>query len=655
MLKKHLFTLISLILFSISYACVFEVELPKDITSDMVFCGDQDVVIRLHEYFKETYKDMLSPGIDAIVIWTKDGVLIKDNKESKKFTDSNEITFIRGTGWSDNEWSGDRGILWHLYHIRNDGQGWYGVYAVAKKLVGPPLFNINVTIYKDASLQGGVYYPNSNTIYIPGINTDERKGMLTHEMMHAFQDNCLIEWSHFTEGFAKSCEVIIQSNFSGSEEEPQYPGIDHYDICCIKYDEVGLKPISCKKQQFYYLGETWKYLSGLSELRYDTCGFCWYKLWLEDGMCDNLWNFYSDFNSNLRTYYDNHNQNPPGYDDSKKILYDSYTPSTIESSSFSNWFNSQWILRNDAPDGFPLVVLPFFDGGYYSHVGVISYYRNYNEEEPSSGDLVHLLVQDIFQNTVFSGQGYTDSDGRVDFDNIDAPVGQRLFIFIYDTNGYSTALYTPSKRGIYENELVGIVYPGASGHIHLSFTPASGGLGLQTDISVMDGYFDYDMIQGQDAGKGHYILSYYDFYNNLIYERALDKDKAYTYPVVGNQPTESCPPELKNIISDLTNGKPVQFNSTIEKPEKLSLKVYPNPVYDNANIEITTSGNINNSYNNKIELYDISGRLINTIAENFVISNNIISFNTSDLSPGVYFIRFVCDDKSIIQPLIRAR
>ena len=653
MLRKHLFTLISLILFSISYACVFEVELPKDITSDMVFNGDQDVVIKLHEYFKETYNDILSQGIDAIVIWTKDGVLIKDNKESQKFTDSNDITFLRGTGWSDNEWSGDRGILWHLYHIRNDGQGWYGVYAVAKKLAGPPLFNINVTIYKDASLSGGVYYPNSNTMYIPGISTDQYKGILTHEMMHAFQDNCLIEWSHFTEGFAKSCEVIIQSNFSGDEEEPLYPGIDHYDICCIKYDEVGLEQLSCKKQQFYYLGEIWKYLSGLAELRYDTCGFCWYKLWIEDGMYDNLWNFYKDFNSNLRTYYDNHNNNPPGYDDSKKILYDSYTPSTIEGKSFGDWFNSQWILRNDATDLVSLVVLPFFDGGYYSQVGVISYYRPYNEEEPLSDYNVTLFIIDIFQNVVFSGSGYTDYNGRVDFDNINAPIGQRLYLIAYGLYS-STILYTPSKRGTSEKELVGIVYPGVSGHIHLSFTPASGGLGLQTDISVLDGYFDYDNIQ-QDNGKGKYTLSYYDSNNNLIYERSLDKDKAPMYPVVGNQPTESCPLELKKLISDIVNGIPVQFNNTIEKPEKISLKIYPNPVYDNANIEIANFDNINNNFNAKIELYDMSGRLINTIAENFVVSNNIISFDTSNISPGVYFIRFVCGESSIIQPLIRCK
>ncbi|MGQ9707182.1 MAG: T9SS type A sorting domain-containing protein [bacterium] len=640
MLKKHLFKLISITLFSVSYACVFEVELPPDITPEMVFSDDQDVAIRLHDYFVEKYADFNAPGLDVIVLWTKDGEVLEDTKESQNFVDSNEITFIRGTGWSDNEWNDH--ILWHLYHIRNDGQGWYGVYAVAKKLVGPPLFNINVTIYKH-NYSYGYYDPATRSIFIPGISSDNYKGMLTHEMMHAFQHRCIPDWSHFSEGFAKSCEVIIQSDFAVEEDE----GLFHENPGSFNYDVVGLDDISCIWKKFWN-GEQWSSLSYLAFYRYETCGFCWFKMWLEDGLYDNSWDFYSDFNWWLRYYYDHISHNPPSYDELKLMADDSYTPPTIEGKSYIDWFNSQPILINWLPEGEKWVVDQYISNGY-GVVPFIAYTSYYNiGEDPVTDKFIRLSVFDYQFNKIDDFEETTDEYGTAVFGDIYASQGQRLCLLFNDGLGHTMIIFVASCRGNFsDKEFFGITYPGNTGVVEIS-------TGGPTIITTVDrGYFDVNKFLGS-AGRGKYHMVY-KIGQSIICERDVDKDGAFLFTLMCEQPVESCPQELKDKMSDLTNGKPVQFNNSIEKPEKLSIKVYPNPVYDTANIEIITAVNIDNNYNAKIELYDMSGRLINTIVENFVISNNIISFDTSNLSPGVYFIRLVCGENSIVQPLIRCK
>ncbi|MBK9228821.1 MAG: T9SS type A sorting domain-containing protein [Ignavibacteria bacterium] len=71
---------------------------------------------------------------------------------------------------------------------------------------------------------------------------------------------------------------------------------------------------------------------------------------------------------------------------------------------------------------------------------------------------------------------------------------------------------------------------------------------------------------------------------------------------------------------------------------------YPNPFNPVTNIEydLPVDGNI------ELKIYDITGRLIKTLVNEFKTAGSyIVSFNASDLSSGVYFYSMNFDGKQI--------
>ncbi|MCX7728996.1 MAG: T9SS type A sorting domain-containing protein, partial [Bacteroidia bacterium] len=69
-----------------------------------------------------------------------------------------------------------------------------------------------------------------------------------------------------------------------------------------------------------------------------------------------------------------------------------------------------------------------------------------------------------------------------------------------------------------------------------------------------------------------------------------------------------------------------------------TLKIYPNPVSKDLNIEISANESIRS-----IEFFDITGSLQKTINN---VNNNTI--NCSDFSDGIYFIRVLTDKGKVI-------
>jgi len=84
--------------------------------------------------------------------------------------------------------------------------------------------------------------------------------------------------------------------------------------------------------------------------------------------------------------------------------------------------------------------------------------------------------------------------------------------------------------------------------------------------------------------------------------------------------------------------------------ENLNLKVYPNPVQD----EAIVSYNLNQSANIKIELVDLLGRSIKVLYNSFNANGNyIIQSDISDVQPGTYFVRMFCGEKVLTQKLLK--
>jgi hypothetical protein len=96
------------------------------------------------------------------------------------------------------------------------------------------------------------------------------------------------------------------------------------------------------------------------------------------------------------------------------------------------------------------------------------------------------------------------------------------------------------------------------------------------------------------------------------------------------------------------NGTPGELNSYVvnynkfKSPDiKFSFVVYPNPVSDEAIIQIT-SGEVRNA---EIEIYDVFGNVVKTIG---AINNERIVIVTSDLPDGLYFCKYIDSAKKIL-------
>ena len=70
--------------------------------------------------------------------------------------------------------------------------------------------------------------------------------------------------------------------------------------------------------------------------------------------------------------------------------------------------------------------------------------------------------------------------------------------------------------------------------------------------------------------------------------------------------------------------------------ESLGFSFFPNPVDQTAQIKF----NLSNSENVSINLFDISGRLVKTLADaNMPAGANSVSFDKAEMNKGVYFLK----------------
>ena len=78
--------------------------------------------------------------------------------------------------------------------------------------------------------------------------------------------------------------------------------------------------------------------------------------------------------------------------------------------------------------------------------------------------------------------------------------------------------------------------------------------------------------------------------------------------------------------------------SSINEPNVPKVKMYPNPVDAKLNFELAgTSGK-----QIKMQVIDVNGRIVHD--DRYLGSNNSISYNTSSLNSGLYFVKVITDD-----------
>ncbi|MEO6695322.1 MAG: T9SS type A sorting domain-containing protein [Ignavibacteria bacterium] len=97
------------------------------------------------------------------------------------------------------------------------------------------------------------------------------------------------------------------------------------------------------------------------------------------------------------------------------------------------------------------------------------------------------------------------------------------------------------------------------------------------------------------------------------------------------------------------NGNTVSIKNINSTPKNFDLNSYPNPYNSSFNL----SFNLISKALTKIELYDISGKLIKTIQNEFMYPGNYkYTVHTPELSSGIYFLKITNNDKSYSKKIL---
>ena len=103
---------------------------------------------------------------------------------------------------------------------------------------------------------------------------------------------------------------------------------------------------------------------------------------------------------------------------------------------------------------------------------------------------------------------------------------------------------------------------------------------------------------------------------------------------------------------DGDGGGPQDAGATPLNIAQLSLSVFPNPVRKDISIQYTIPQPIKVN----LSIYDVAGRLVNTLINSIQNPGSYQqTFNTQNLSQGVYFVRLHTSDKSIVKKVIFLR
>ena len=103
-------------------------------------------------------------------------------------------------------------------------------------------------------------------------------------------------------------------------------------------------------------------------------------------------------------------------------------------------------------------------------------------------------------------------------------------------------------------------------------------------------------------------------------------------------------PEEGTIVESAEGANP---NSTVEKLQDVTMKVYPNPASDFLNIALSSEMQKNVT----ISLLTVEGKVMTSRAFN-VYGNNHLSLNVSSFPSGFYFVKVSADDGVIVQKVI---
>lgn len=122
-------------------------------------------------------------------------------------------------------------------------------------------------------------------------------------------------------------------------------------------------------------------------------------------------------------------------------------------------------------------------------------------------------------------------------------------------------------------------------------------------------------------------------YSGHVYPKTFAGTSTFRYIWFDeNNPTDSTWVDVTYAITGTASVKEIAKSTKI--------KVYPNPATSLLNVELTS-----NETRKSIEIMDLTGRKV--YSKEVTRNSELLQINTSDLTPGIYFVSVVANDKTV--------
>jgi hypothetical protein len=565
-----------------------------------------------------------NPRVDYVVFPTKNGEVIRPDAEEARRNGiiprdgpSGEINYVRGINWTDPQWAQVQQHLWRAY-------------AVLKLFYGNPFHpdTLDVQVDLDTGAPNCYYDPGANVIVMDMWYTGYQT-YLTHEMVHSFHDDWVIEWDHFEEGFATAVMVAVQNYLHGDEpiaEEMWHhyaPGGLEYAEFYYEYQFNQNRPgLATRLNDFNpypnFLGVYMPFF------RYRAAGFAWWKVFLDER------DFFVDFNAGYYDRFCDLDSFDYCFHDLQEIAIQSFPGAGLEGIPFDRWLYEQPIL-NLPSENQTVMFLTFRAGKFQLWLYERKVSGGDDYEWPLADELVGFELA-VPGCPINNWGDYTNDYGYICGDvGLSIPDGNdyRVRLSAHEPKrGLSrTALdfYNSAYSGgnLEETEFFGVTTGLLTGSVHVYSLDT----GEFWEAPLSNGGFHFEKFpetQAREAGDGKYWVWLENDQGQMVKWLILNKDAAEYFV-----PIDDLDEEGASASAEAPAG-------AADKTVFAVAQNVPNPCSSVTTIGITLGG----SGYVEVAVYDLSGRRVlvpfaGLLREGY----NPVDINVASLAPGVYVYR----------------
>ncbi|MCP4230217.1 MAG: T9SS type A sorting domain-containing protein, partial [bacterium] len=458
---KHTFltTLVIVVTVVSANAGVIYLELPEEITVEMVRYPTIEDTELIRDFVIEEVNNIDGEEADRVVILTKnDEPVFKEteplagsvNEEDAVATMGDRYTYgeikitPEGGGWSPAEESSIITLLEGIYPqckavfgmpVVRTGVGWREVYVVRKE---------------DAINEWGMYNISSDEIYFnswpmgdPSVARDTGRAHLTRNVLHAFRWETLAAYDHFGGGMVHAAWLQAQKILAGLGVMTMFNDTNHDSL--LPDDQTYRRPYYASYEQYnvpelatglpdFFSKDTDVNLE-IRKARYNACGYAWWKVnRASNGFIKNynllltkFWNgcwYWGDGPRGFDWYVSER----PQYDDLKDLAVEAFNnphaPDAIEGMEFETWFDRQPIINRVISSGNQLFLAADRD-----KARIFSYFRDGPYEWSNDGS-ANIKKKNAYATEILEEFNIMLDDG---FGEIDFALRYSGESFVFDT------------------------------------------------------------------------------------------------------------------------------------------------------------------------------------------------------------------------------